>query len=125
MTPARQGPVSSRHETPVTPGSSRYETPAERTCAAPGCTNRLPPPGPGRRADCCSDTCRQRLWRARRRQRGSVVAEVDMGSTSSKGRPANQIWKVQLRRGNNVLIVAIGLPKSAADTLAERINAFL
>ena len=48
-----------------------------------------------------------------------------MGSTSSKGRPPGQIWKVQLRRGQDVLIVALGLPKAAADTLAERINAFL
>ncbi len=54
-----------------------------------------------------------------------MAAEVDMGSTSSKGRTHGQIWKVQLRRGDEVLIVAIGLHRLAADTLAERINAFL
>ena len=48
-----------------------------------------------------------------------------MGSTSSKGRTHGQVWMVQLRRRNDVLIVAIGLPRAAADTLAERINEFL
>ena len=32
---------------------------------------------------------------------------------------------VQLRRGSEVLIVAIGLHRATADTLAERINEFL
>ncbi len=48
-----------------------------------------------------------------------------MGSTSSKGRTHGQIWKVQLRRGDEVLIVSIGLHRAAADALVERINAFL
>jgi len=32
---------------------------------------------------------------------------------------------VQLRRGDEVLIVAIGLHRPTADALADRINAFL
>ncbi len=105
--------------------SSRNETLADPTCTAAGCTNQLPDPGPGRPAHFCSQVCRQRGWRARQRQRGTVVAEVDMGSTSSKGRTHGQIWKVQLRRGDEVLIVSIGLHRAAADALVERINAFL
>lgn len=48
-----------------------------------------------------------------------------MGSTSSKGRSQGKVWMVQLRRGDEALIVAIGLHRLAADALADRINAFL
>ncbi len=105
--------------------SSRNETSPESTCNAPGCINPLREPGPGRPASFCSQACRQRAWRAHRHRRGTLLAEVDMGSTSSKGRTQGQIWMVRLRRDNEKLIVAIGLPRAAADTLAEDINALL
>ena len=48
--------------------------------------------------------------------------EVDHGSTSSKGRPAGKAWLVRLRRGDEVVIVAIGLTNAGAERLAERIR---
>lgn len=109
----------------VTSVSSRHETPAGPTCAAPGCANLLPEPGPGRPAHFCSEACRQRAWRTRQRQRGTLVAEVDMGSTSSKGRTQGRIWLVRLRRGNDRVIVAVGLSRNRAEALAERITTVL
>ena len=51
----------------------------------------------------------------------TVTVEVDTGSASSRGRPADQAWMVRLRRADRSLIVAIGLSRKAADSLAERI----
>jgi hypothetical protein len=53
---------------------------------------------------------------------GAAIAEVDTGSASSRGRRPEQIWLVRLRRGDNSVIVAIGLYRVAAEHLAERIN---
>lgn len=50
-----------------------------------------------------------------------VVAEVDFGSASSRGRLAEESWMVRLRRGERTVIVAIGLRRHAADRLAEQI----
>jgi len=114
MTPRSAGIVSSRHETRAGP-----------MCTADGCTNPLPPSGPGRPARFCSQACRARAWRSRQRQRGAPVAEVDVGSTSSKGRTGGQIWMVRLRRGHKYVIVAIGLSRRPAEALAEEINELL
>jgi hypothetical protein len=114
MTPRSATGVSSRDETPASPG-----------CAAPGCANPLPAHGPGRPAFFCSQACRARAYRQRQRQRGTIVAEVDLGSTSSKGRTQGRVWLVRLRRGNESVIIAIGLSRMRADALAERITTLL
>ena len=94
----------------------------ERACAGPGCLNPLPAPGRGRPARYCSPACRVRAYRRRRGQRGAISVEVDHGLTSSKGRPAGKTWLVRLRRGDEVVIVAIGLTNATAERLAERIR---
>jgi hypothetical protein len=63
-----------------------------------------------------------RAYRRRQSQRGAIGVEVDHGSTSSKGRPAGKAWFVRLRRGDEVVIVAIGLTNAGAERLAERIR---
>lgn len=106
--------VSLRHETPVA------------SCAGPGCGEPLSRPATGRPARYCCDACRSRAHRLR--QRGSdvpVVAEVDFGSATSRGRLAEQAWMVRLRRGERDVIVAIGLRRHAADRLAEQITDLL
>jgi hypothetical protein len=51
----------------------------------------------------------------------SLTVEVDIGSLSSIGRPPDQAWLVRLRRSDRSVVVAIGLSRTAADHLAERI----
>jgi hypothetical protein len=63
-----------------------------------------------------------RAYRQRQTSRGAVSVEVDHGSTSSKGRPAGKAWLVRLRRGDEVVIVAVGLTNATAERLAERIR---
>jgi len=50
-----------------------------------------------------------------------LTVEVDTGSASSRGRPPDRAWMVRLRRADRSVIVAIGLNRTAADSLAERI----
>jgi len=50
-----------------------------------------------------------------------LTVEVDTGSASSRGRPPDRAWMVRLRRADRSIIVAIGLSRTAADNLAERI----
>jgi hypothetical protein len=114
MTPRSATGVSSRDETTAAPG-----------CAAPGCTNPLPGPGLGRPARFCSQACRARAYRVRHRQGGTLVAEVDLGSTSSKGRTQGRVWLVRLRRGDDRVIVAVGLSRNRAEALVERITTVL
>ncbi len=109
----------------VTSVSPRHETPAALICAAESCANPLPGPGPGRPARFCSEACRARAYRLRQRQRGTIVAEVGLGSTSSKGRTQGRVWLVRLRRDNESVIIAIGLSRMRADALAERITELL
>jgi hypothetical protein len=52
----------------------------------------------------------------------TLTVEVDTGSASSWGRPPDQAWLVRLRRADRSIIVAIGLSRTAADSLAERIT---
>ena len=94
----------------------------ERTCAGPGCRNPLPAPGRGRPSRYCSTACRVRAYRQRQSQRGAISVEVDHGSTSAKGRPPGKAWLVRLRRGDDEVIVAIGLTNVGAERLAERIR---
>lgn len=105
--------------------SLRDETPAP-TCAGPGCDEPVPQPPTGRPGRFCSSACRGRAHRQGQRARDvPVVAEVDFGSASSRGRLAEQAWMVRLRRGDHWVIVAIGLRRHAADRLAEQITDFL
>jgi hypothetical protein len=105
--------------------SSRHESPAGLMCAADGCANPLPAQRPGRPACFCSQACRARAYRHRKRQRGTIVAEVDLGSTSSKGRTQGRVWLVRLRRDSKSVIIAIGLSRTRADALAARIATLL
>ncbi len=50
-----------------------------------------------------------------------VTVEVDMGSASSRGRLPERSWLVRMRREDRSVIVAIGLPRTGADRLAEQI----
>jgi hypothetical protein len=63
-----------------------------------------------------------RAYRQRQSQRGAISVEIDHGSTSSKGRPAGKTWLVRLRRGDEAVIVAIGMTNATAERLAERIR---
>ena len=51
----------------------------------------------------------------------ALTVEVDTGSASTRGRPPDRTWMVRLRRADRSIIVAIGLSRPAADSLAERI----
>lgn len=50
-----------------------------------------------------------------------VTVEVDIGSASTRGRPPDRSWLVRLRRGQQSVIVTIGLSKVAAEHLAAHI----
>lgn len=56
---------------------------------------------------------------------GPVVVEVDHGSASSWDRPASMAFLVRVRRGEESLIVAVGLSREYADSLAERLGQLL
>ncbi len=91
-------------------------------CAAPGCTAPVVRAATGRPAVFCSDACRVRTHRARRRDAAEPVSvEVDMGSATSRGRRLERAWMVRLRRGQRSVIVAVGLRHAAAERLAGQI----
>lgn len=50
-----------------------------------------------------------------------LSVEVDTGSATSWGRPPDRAWLVRLRRADASVILAIGLSRTGADHLAERI----
>lgn len=102
--------------------SLRNETPG---CAAPGCDNPLAVTGTGRPARYCCAACRARAHRHRHTTTDAPVAEVTMGSATSRGRHPDRAWMVQLRRGNRGVIVAIGMRRRDADRLAEQVNDLL
>ena len=102
--------------------SSRDETLGGSRCAAPGCANALVERDSGRPARFCSPACRSRAHRSRTRHNEAFFAEVQLGSTSSKGRTHGRVWMVCLRRGSDSLIVATGLARQAADRLAQRMT---
>jgi hypothetical protein len=56
---------------------------------------------------------------------GPVVVEVDHGSASSWDRPASMAFLVRVRRGEESLIIAIGLSRENAASLAERLGQLL
>src|SRR5205085_12170992 len=87
---------------------------------------RKPQPAAGRGAGAgfrdCPTACRVRAYRQRQSQRGAIRVELDHGSTSAQGRPPGKAWLVRLRRGEDEVIVAIGLTNVGAERLAERIR---
>ena len=105
--------------------SLRNETPAPVvSCAAPDCENPIIPAVTGRPARYCSPACRANAHR-RRHNTPPAVAEVTMGSASSRGRNPNNAWIVQLHRGTHNIVIAIGLRRPDADRLAQQINDLL
>ena len=50
-----------------------------------------------------------------------LTVEIDTGSASSRGRPADHAWMVRLRRADRSVIVAVGLSRTAAEHLADHI----
>ncbi len=62
---------------------------------------------------------------ADRRERDPVFVEVDIGSASSWDRPPSRSFLVRVRRGNDYVIIAIGLSRPYADSLAERLAQLL
>ena len=55
----------------------------------------------------------------------AVTVEVDHGSASSWDRPASMAFLVRVRRGDSSLIIAIGLSRDNARSLAERLGQLL
>ena len=98
--------------------SLRNETPV--SCAAPDCTNPITHHPTGRPARYCSTTCRVRHHRQQRPFPDPITIEVDTGSASSRGRTPDRSWLVRVRRGDNTVIIAIGLHHHAATRLAEQ-----
>ena len=50
-----------------------------------------------------------------------ITVEIDTGSASSRGRPPDHHWMIRLRRGDQSVIVTIGLSRIAAEHLADHI----
>ena len=44
-----------------------------------------------------------------------------MGSSTSRGRPADQAWLVRIRRADNCVIVNTGMRRPTAARLAEQL----
>jgi hypothetical protein len=110
---ADRGPVSD-----VDPSASRNDPPfGERTGLA--YDSSLEQRGTGR-PDGPGSTVR-----SLRATTEDVVVQVEMGSASSRGRRPDQSWMVSLRRSHRAVVVAIGLRRSGADSLAERIAGVL
>jgi hypothetical protein len=54
-----------------------------------------------------------------------VTVEVDTGSSSARGQPAERTWLIRLRRGDRSVITTIGLTRTSAERLAQQINDLL
>jgi hypothetical protein len=107
--------------TPTTQDPLRNETRTAR-CAGPGCANLIAPNTRGRPTTHCSPACRVRHHRQRQRVAAApVTVEVDMGSSTSRGRPAQHAWLVRIRRDQRAVIVNTSLTRPAADHLADQL----
>ncbi len=103
--------------------SSRNETPEPGRCARLGCHKSIVRNPVGRPRLYCSTACRTEAYRqANPDQSAPLLVEVDTGSTSSRGRPAGQVWLVRLRRGRHQAIIAVGLGRPSAETLAAQLR---
>ena len=103
--------------------SSPAETPASGPCARPDCPNPVVRNPRGRPRLYCNPACRTQSYRDTHPDaREPVHVEIDHGSTSSRGRPAGQVWLIRLRRGHQQVIIATGLGRPSADHLATQIS---
>ncbi len=103
--------------------SSPNQTPPAARCARDGCLEPIVRNTVGRPRLYCTPACRTEAYRQTNPDRHApLVVEVDHGSTSSRGRPAGQVWLVRVRRGSQHAIVAVGLGKPSADTLAAQLR---
>ncbi len=99
--------------------TSRHET----RCARPGCTDPVPRNPRGRPRIYSTPACRNAAHRYHHPDtRAPLQVEVDHGSTSTRGRPAGQVWLVRLRRGSHHVTLAIGLGRPSAEHLARQIR---
>jgi hypothetical protein len=99
--------------------SSRHE----KLCARPGCLNPVPRNPRGRPRIYCTTACRAATHRyGHPDAHHPLQVEVDHGSTSSRGRPAGQVWLVRLRRGSHHVTLAVGPGRPSAEHLARQIR---
>ncbi len=89
-------------------------------CLRPGCGRPVPRGGRGRPAIYCSPACRP----SRARTSGLLV-EVDAPGVEADERPTGRVWRVQLRRGRAVVVLADGVGRLTAMTFASEIRALL
>lgn len=105
------------------PVSFRNETPDPLRCARQGCGTPIIRNPVGRPRLYCSTACRTEAYRAANPdQHAPLLVEVAHGSTSSRGRPAGQVWLVRIRRGTRQTIIAVGLGRPSAETLAAQLR---
>lgn len=93
------------------------------TCAADGCTNMVPErSGRGRPFIYCTPACRPTGAKHHR-----MPLEVGVGHqpTPADERPTGRVWSVELRRGNDTVIVAAELGRPSAENLATQISSLL
>ncbi len=106
--------------------SSPRETSASEPCARPGCPNPVVRNPRGRPRLYCNPACRTQTYRdTHPDSRERLHVEVDHGSTSSRGRPAGQIWLIRLRRGHQQVVIVTGLGRPSADHLASQIDSII
>jgi hypothetical protein len=86
---------------------------AQRECARPGCAQPVVRNPRGRPRLYCTPPSDAHA---------PLLVEVDHGSTTSRGRPAGQVWLVRIRRGGQQAIVAHGLGRPSADHLARQLQ---
>jgi hypothetical protein len=55
-------------------------------------------------------------------RKAPLTVEIDHGSTSSRGGPAGHVWLVRLRRGQQQVVIAVGLGRPSAQHLAAQIR---
>lgn len=90
------------------------------TCAAPGCSEPLPPPNErgGRPYLYCSPSCRP----SGSPRSSRLMVQVDHELHDDVGRPTGRVWLVKISRGRSEVIVARELGRPTADHLATQIS---
>jgi hypothetical protein len=102
---------------------TRFSSRNENHCARPGCPNPVPRNLRGRPRLYCTPACRMAAHRhVHPDRKAPLTVEIDHGSTSSRGRPAGHVWLVRLRRGQQQVVIAVGLGRHSAEHLATQIR---
>ena len=92
-------------------------------CASPRCENPVPTRnGRGRPSLYCSVACRPRLV-AQRRTHVEVYLEHE--PTVNGERPVGRVWSVQLRRGDDHVVLVSELGRPSAENLVAEIAELL